>query len=61
MSTSRKKARQVQTDANKHAHITLSDRDRDRFLAMLDADPTPNRALQVAVQRYRKCVRVSPE
>ena len=31
----------------------LSDRDRDVFLAMLDADVRPNRALRRAARRYK--------
>jgi uncharacterized protein (DUF1778 family) len=49
-------ARKVLAEHERHAHVTLSNRDRDRFLAMLDADPTPNRALRAAAQRYRQRV-----
>jgi len=46
-------ARKVLAEHERQAHVTLSNRDRDRFLAMLDADPGPNRALRAAAQRYR--------
>jgi hypothetical protein len=32
----------------------LSDRDRDRFLALLDNPPPPNKALRRAAGRYKK-------
>jgi uncharacterized protein (DUF1778 family) len=32
----------------------LSDRDREVFLRMLDADAKPNKALRQAAKRYRK-------
>ena len=35
-------------------HTVLSNRDRDIFLAMLDADPEPNAALKRAVKRYKE-------
>lgn len=34
----------------------LSDRDRDLFLALLDAPPAPNAALQKAAARFRAAV-----
>ena len=49
-------AREVLEERERHVHVTLSKRDRDRFLAVLDADPTPNRALRAAAQRYRQHV-----
>jgi len=36
-----------------HKQTVLTDRDRDRFLALLDAPPAPNKALKAAVKRYR--------
>ena len=44
------KARQVLEQ--EHLRV-LSDRDRDVFLAMLDADIRPNAALRRAAQRYK--------
>ena len=35
-------------------HAPLSDRDRDRFLALLAHPPAPNRALRGAIAGYRK-------
>jgi uncharacterized protein (DUF1778 family) len=35
-------------------NIQLSDRDRDIFLQLLDADPEPNAALQAAARRQRE-------
>jgi uncharacterized protein (DUF1778 family) len=37
-----------------HSMTMLSDRDRDIFLKMLDADTKPNAALRRAAQHYRK-------
>ncbi len=37
-----------------HNRTALSDRDRDRFLQLLDAPPKPNGALQQAAASYRK-------
>jgi uncharacterized protein (DUF1778 family) len=39
----------------------LSDRDRDIFLALLDADGEPNEALKAAVEEYKKGRRVGAE
>lgn len=36
-----------------HTTIILSDRDRDLFLAMLDADTQPNEALKKAAKRFK--------
>jgi uncharacterized protein (DUF1778 family) len=47
-------ARKVLAEHERHAHVQLSNRDRDRFLAMLDRDPAPNRALKAAAKRYRQ-------
>jgi uncharacterized protein (DUF1778 family) len=38
------------------AVVRLSDRDRDLFLQMLDADPVPNAALEQAARRHRERV-----
>ena len=37
--------------------IELSDRDRDLFLAALDADSKPNEALRRAMERHQQMVR----
>ena len=37
-------ARKVLADRSRHEHVQLSNRDRDRFLAMLDAGARPNPA-----------------
>jgi uncharacterized protein (DUF1778 family) len=34
--------------------VQLSDRDRDIFLRLLDADPAPNAALEAAARRHPK-------
>jgi uncharacterized protein (DUF1778 family) len=47
-------AQKTFAEQTSNAHMQLSD--RDRFLAMLDRDPTPNRALRLAAQRYRRRV-----
>ena len=49
-------ARKILAQQEQYAHVQLSNRDRDRFLAMLDRDPTPNRALKAAARRYRQNV-----
>ncbi len=36
--------------------VQLSDRDRDIFLQLLDARPTPNAALKAAARRQRKMI-----
>ena len=36
--------------------VQLNDRDRDIFLQLLDADPTPNAALEAAAQRQREMI-----
>jgi uncharacterized protein (DUF1778 family) len=38
----------------RHRHIRLSDRDRDQFLALLDASNEPNAALTHAVRKYKR-------
>lgn len=42
---------------DRHAALTLSDRDRDRFLSLLDKAPKPNKALLRAAKRHRESVR----
>ena len=49
-------ARKVLAEHAKHEHVRLSNRDRDRLLEALDADPTPNAALRAAAKRRRKRV-----
>ena len=52
VSTVVREARQVIQDAQ---FTRLSDRDRDRFLAALEAsDSKPNRALKTAARRYQQ-------
>ena len=41
-------------DIQEHETIVLSDRDRDAFLALLDAPPEPNAAMKRAAARYKK-------
>ncbi len=41
---------------NKHQTRTLSDRDRDLFLAMLDNNQKPNEALKKAVKAHKKLI-----
>ena len=50
----REAARKVQVEQTQDAHIRLSIRDRDRFLAMLDNPPAPNAALKAAFKRSRR-------
>ena len=39
-------------------HVTtLSDRDRDIFLKMLDSPPPPNEALKKAAKRYKQTIK----
>jgi uncharacterized protein (DUF1778 family) len=49
-------ARKVLAEHAKDEQVRLSNRDRDRFLAMLDANPAPNAALQAAAKRHRQRV-----
>jgi uncharacterized protein (DUF1778 family) len=49
-------ARRVLADQDRNAHVQLSNRDRDRFLAVLDANAAPNPALQAAARRHRQRV-----
>ncbi len=41
---------------DKHQTRTLSDRDRDLFLEMLDSSKKPNRALREAVKAHKKLI-----
>jgi uncharacterized protein (DUF1778 family) len=36
--------------------VQLSDRDRDIFLQLLDADPAPNAALEAAIEHHRRLI-----
>jgi uncharacterized protein (DUF1778 family) len=49
-------ARRVLDERSRHEHVRLSNRDRDRFLAMLDADTPPNKALRSAARKHRRRV-----
>jgi uncharacterized protein (DUF1778 family) len=40
-----------------HEAVRLSERDRQRFLAMLEADPAPNARLLAAAKRHRQIVK----
>lgn len=40
----------------RHRHIRLSDRDRDQFLAVLDATDEPNTSLSQAARKYKRIV-----
>ena len=47
----------VADDVLQHHQMTqLSDRDRDRFLALLDAPPRPNAALKRAAKTHRRLI-----
>lgn len=46
--------REAQLVLGQHETISLSDRDRDAFLAILESDPTPNAALLAAAKKHRK-------
>lgn len=48
--------REAQAVLDQHETVSLSDRDRDIFLKMLESDPTPNAALLAAAKRHRKRV-----
>ena len=49
-------ARRVLAEQAQHEHVRLSDRDRDRFLAMLDGNTRPNKALLLAARKHRKLI-----
>lgn len=49
-------AREVLAEQSRHEHVRLSSRDRDKFLAMLDAPPAPNAALMGAARKHRRRV-----
>lgn len=53
VSTLVEKAREV---VQQHQGIQLTDRDRDRFLTMLDHPPRPNAALKKAAKRHSESV-----
>lgn len=40
--------------SSRRLDICLSDRDRDRFLALLDSDEEPNEALRQAARRFKR-------
>ncbi len=40
--------------SSRRPDICLSDRDRDRFLALLDSDEGPNEALRQAARRFKR-------
>lgn len=44
--------REAQRVVREHEVVTLSDRDRDRFLELLDNPPEPTDALRRAAQRH---------
>jgi uncharacterized protein (DUF1778 family) len=46
-------ARRVLAQHAEQEHLRLSNRDRDRFLEMLDNAATPHRALKAAAKRHR--------
>jgi len=48
--------REAQAVLGQHEVISLSGRDRDVFLKILESDPTPNAALMAADKRQRKRV-----
>ena len=54
VSTLVREARRV---VQEHELITLSVRDRERFVALLDSPPAPNEALRQAVERHADLVR----
>jgi len=39
-----------------HEVVCLSERDRERFFAMIEADPTPNAELLAAAKRHRQII-----
>jgi uncharacterized protein (DUF1778 family) len=49
-----KNAREV---VERHHTTVLSDRDRDLFLALLDADDEPNEALREAAETYKRLIK----
>jgi uncharacterized protein (DUF1778 family) len=49
-------ARKVLADHARHEHLSLSNRDRDRFLAVLDGNAMPNAALRAAARKHRQRV-----
>ena len=49
-------ARKVLDEQAQHEQVQLSNRDRDRFLAVLDANDAPNAALRAAARKHRRRV-----
>jgi len=47
-------ARRVLAEEEERRHIVLSNRDRDRFLKMLNSDAGPNAKLMAAAKRHQK-------
>jgi len=47
-------ARKTLAEQSRYEHVQLSNRDRDRFLAMLDAEAAPNAALRAAAKRQSR-------
>ncbi len=47
-------ARRVLAEHEGNAHVTLSNRDRDRFLSILDSSLAPNTALTLAATKHRQ-------
>ena len=47
-------AKEAQRVIQENTCMVLSDRDRDRFLAILDGPAKPNKALSEAAKRYRR-------
>ena len=52
----REAAQKVLAEHMQEAHIVLSDRDRDRFLDLLENPPPPNAALKAAFKRHSRRV-----
>ena len=48
--------REVLADQSRHELVRLSNRDRERFLEMLDKPAAPNAALIAAAKKHRKRV-----
>ncbi len=53
VSTLVREARRV---VQEHETVTLSTRDRERFVALLDSPPAPNEALRGAAERHAELV-----
>ncbi len=50
-------AKKIIAEHDRDAHVVLSDRDRDRFLSLLDSQEKPNRALKNALRFHANHVR----